>query len=195
MSGPAAAAGRGDRWGARMVGVTIELPEPYGSELTAWRARLGDPSAAKIPPHITLLPPTELEGDVLMKFTEHLAGVAAAHEPFRVRLAGTGTFRPVSPVVFVALADGMEGCALLQADVRSGPVLRDLHFPYHPHVTVAHDLPEPQLDAALEQLADYQAEFEAQGFALYERDDDGYWHVGREFSFGQHATQETADPE
>lgn len=185
--------GRGTRW----VGVTIELPEPYGSELTAWRARLGDPSAAKIPPHITLLPPTELEGDVLEKFTEHLAAVAAAHPPFKVRLAGTDTFRPVSPVVFVTLAEGMDGCAYVQADVRSGPVQRDLHFPYHPHVTVAHDLPEPQLDAALEQLASYEAEFDAQGFALYERDDEGYWHAGQEFSFGQHTAlaEETADAE
>jgi 2'-5' RNA ligase len=185
MSRPAAPAGRATRTDTRLVGVTIELPEPYGSQLTAWRARLGDPSAATIPPHITLLPPTELEGDILEKLTDHLAAVAAAHEPFRVRLAGTGTFRPVSPVVFVALTEGVEGCASVQADLRSGPVQRELHFPFHPHVTVAHDLPEPQLDAAFEQLADYSAEFDALGFALYERDDEGYWHAAREFSFGQ----------
>jgi len=181
MSGPPAPIDASTRW----FGVTIELPEPYGSELTAWRARLGDPSAAKIPPHITLLPPTEVEGDALEKFTEHLAEVAAAHDPFRVRLSGSGTFRPVSPVVFVALAEGTQGCAAVQADVRSGPVHRPLPFPYHPHVTVAHDLPKPQLDAALVALDGYEAEFEAAGFALFERDDDGYWHVGREFTFGQ----------
>ena len=79
----------------------------------------------------------------------------------------------------------------MQSDLRSGPIDRELHFPYHPHVTVAHDLPDPQLDAAFEQLADYTADFDAQGFALYERDDDGYWHAEREFSFGH----ESADRE
>ena len=170
---------------SRWVGVTIELPEPYGAELTAWRERLGDPSAAQIPPHITILPPTALDCADLEKFIEHLESVAAAHEPFTVRLAGSDTFRPISPVVFVALVDGAAGCARVQADVRSGPVERVLPFPYHPHVTVAHDLPEPQLDAALVALADYRAEFVAEGFALFERDDDGYWRVGHEFTFGQ----------
>jgi 2'-5' RNA ligase len=169
----------------RCVGVTIELPEPYCSELAEWRERLGDPSATKIPPHITLLPPTALDGDLLENFARHLAGVAAAHEPFRVRLAGSDTFRPVSPVVFVAVAEGAPGCARVQDDVRSGPVHRELTFPYHPHVTVAHDLPEPALDAALAALGDYEAEFHAHGFALFERGRNGYWHPGREFTFGQ----------
>ncbi len=183
MSGPAPA--------PRCVGVTIELPQPFGGELTAWRERLGDPSAAQIPPHITLLPPTLLEVDAIDAFAEHLAKVAAAHVPFAVRLAGSGTFRPTSPVVFVALVEGAQGCAAVQHDVRSGPVQRDLPFPYHPHVTVAHDLPEQQLDHALVALADYQAEFEADGFALFERDGDGYWHPGREFRFGQHGATDT----
>lgn len=167
------------------VGVTIELPEPLRSELTAWRKHLGDPSAAKIPPHITLLPPTLLEADVLAKFSDHLADVAKAHEPFTIRLRGSGTFRPVSPVVFVVLVQGSDGCARVQADVRSGPVSPPLSFRYHPHVTVAHDLPEPQLDRAIEALAGYEAAFEAVSFELFERDDDGYWHVEREFPFGR----------
>lgn len=179
MSGPASGDGAG-----RSVGVTIELPEPYGNELAAWRGRLGDPSAEKIPPHITLLPPTAVGADVLTKFVDHLTGVAAAHQPFRVRLLGTDTFRPVSPVVFVAVVEGADGCARVQSDVRSGPIVRELHFPYHPHVTVAHDVPEPQLDFALSALSDYEAEFEAEGFALFERDREGYWHPGREFRFG-----------
>jgi 2'-5' RNA ligase len=182
------AGGAGDGVGsARSVGVTIELPEPFGSELSAWRARLGDPSAAQIPPHITVLPPTKASGPVLAKFIDHLAGVAAAHEPFTVRLSGTGTFRPVSPVVFLAVVEGAQGCARVEADVRSGPIVRELHFPYYPHVTVAHDLPEPQLDFAFTALAAYEAEFVAESFALFERDRDGFWHPGREFMLGRPA--------
>jgi 2'-5' RNA ligase len=108
-----------------------------------------------------------------------------SHEPFRVRLSGSDTFRPVSPVVFVALAEGSEDCAKVQSAVTGGPVRPDLNFPYHPHVTVAHDLPEPVLDQALAALADYAADFEVDGFALHEQDDEGHWLPGREFGFGQ----------
>ena len=73
----------------------------------------------------------------------------------------------------------------MQHDVRSGPVVSELHFPYHPHVTVAHDLPEPQLDLAMAELAGYEAAFDADRFELFERDDDGYWHPGREFALGR----------
>ena len=39
----------------------------------------------------------------------------------------------------------------------------------------AHDLPAPQLDHAIAALADYSAEFDASSFALFERNEDGYW--------------------
>ena len=44
----------------RDIGVAIGLPEPYHTELQSWRERLGDPNAANVPPHITLVPPTPL---------------------------------------------------------------------------------------------------------------------------------------
>jgi 2'-5' RNA ligase len=167
-----------------LVGVTIELPEPCYSDLAAWRERLGDPGAAFVPPHITLLPPTRMTTDQLATFAAHLADVAGSSEPFRVRLAGSDTFRPVSPVVFVALAEGSEGCAKIQAAVVGGPVRPDLHFPYHPHVTVAHDLPDVVLDRAEAALADFRADFEVDGFALHEQDAQGHWLPGRMFLFG-----------
>lgn len=177
------------------IGVTIELPEPFRSELTAWRTSLGDPSAAKIPPHITLLPPTRLEPESRVEFSNHLATVAASHQIFRVRLSGSGSFRPVSPVVFVAVVEGADSCASVQQAVCSGPVVASAQFPYHPHVTVAHDLPAVQLDRALQALSEYEAEFAATGFELFERDDEGYWHAGREFTFGQPTIDFASDAE
>ena len=171
-----------------LVGVTIELPEPCYGELATWRERLGDPGSAFVPPHITLLPPTRMTVADLATFTTHLTEVAASYEPFRVCLAGSDTFRPVSPVVFVALAEGAESCAKVQAAVTGGPVRPDLHFPYHPHVTVALDLPEPVLDEALAALSSYTAEFEVTGFALHEQDEKGHWLPGREFTFGETGT-------
>ena len=104
----------------RDIGVAIGIPEPYTAELQGWRERLGDPNAADIPPHVTLLPPTALHTEDLFAVEEHLRYVAEHSEPFVMHLRGSGTFRPVSPVVFVTLAQGISECELLERGVRSG---------------------------------------------------------------------------
>ena len=62
--------------------------------------------------------------------------------PFRVHLRGTGTFQPISPVVFVGVVQGISQCEVLAAEVLRGPLAIDRAFPFHPHVTIAHHLPE-----------------------------------------------------
>jgi len=167
----------------RDIGVAIGLPEPYTSELQGWRERLGDPNAHQIPPHVTLLPPTGLQTDDLDAVEEHLRQVAGRHEPFLMHLRGSGTFRPVSPVVFVPLVQGISQCELLERDVRSGPLQRELSFPYHPHVTVAHDVSEDLLDRAFDELGSYDARFRVWGFTLFEKGRDSVWRPQRDFPF------------
>ena len=62
---------------------------------------------------------------------------------------------------------------------RSGPVARDLDFPYHPHVTVGHHISDDQLDIAFDDLADFLAEFEVTAFEVYVHDGDGAWRTHR----------------
>ncbi|MGW0731106.1 2'-5' RNA ligase family protein [Streptomyces sp. NPDC002851] len=172
--------------GTVTLGVSIAVPEPHGSLLQERRAGFGDPAAHGIPTHVTLLPPTEVEADTLPAIEAHLAEVAAAGRPFTMRLEGTGTFRPLSPVVYVRVAEGAEACTWLQKQVRdaSGPVARELQFPYHPHVTVAHGISDEAMDRAYEELKEYAAAWDCTGFALYEQGGDGVWRKLREFSFG-----------
>ena len=169
----------------REFGVAIGLPEPIHSELQGWREKLGDPNAAAIPPHITLLPPTALDDYRLHDVEEHLRQVAAAEESFEVHLRGASTFRPVSPVVFVPLAVGISGCERVEGKVRSGPLARDLGFPYHPHVTVAHDVGDEMLDRAFTALSSYDAHFTVWGFTLFEQGPDKVWRPQRDFAFGR----------
>ena len=115
----------------------------------------------------------------------HLCEIARTERPFHIRLRGSGTFRPVSPVVFVALAEGIAGCERLQERILSGPLARPLPFPYHPHVTIAHHLPEDVMDRAFKELAGYSAEFDVWGFSLYEHGQDGVWRPQRDFVFGE----------
>ena len=166
----------------RDFGVAIGIPEPFTSELQGWRERLGDPNAGGIPPHVTLLPPTSLSEQELEVVEEHLRLVAAAERDFRIHLRGSGTFRPVSPVVFVTLAEGISQCEQLASAVRRGPLEVDLRFHYHPHVTIAHHLSDAQLDRAFRELADFECEFVASSFSLYVHDDGAGWQPTREFA-------------
>ncbi len=168
----------------RTIGVAIAIPEPYGGELQRWRSALGDPLADAIPTHVTLLPPGRVDDDAMPAIERHLLAVAESGEPFEMRLHGTGTFRPVSPVVFVTVADGISWCERLATGVRSGPLARELAFPYHPHVTVAHDLPEHMLGKAYEALDGYDCEFSVQSFSLFEHGADLVWRPQRDFALG-----------
>jgi 2'-5' RNA ligase len=159
---------------ALAVGVAVAVPDPFGAELTAWRGRFGDPRAVDVPAHITLLPPTRLTGVELIDVEDHLARAVVGMKPFRVRLAGTGTFRPVSPVVFMEVVEGGPTCDALQARVRTGPLSRRLSYEYHPHVTVAQDLDDEALDHAAAVLAGWSCEFAVEHLTLYHHC-DGVW--------------------
>jgi 2'-5' RNA ligase len=166
------------------IGVSIAVPDPFGSTLQEFRVSLGDDSAKHIPTHITLVPPAEVPATSLDAVVAHLTDAAAASQPFRVRLRGTGTFRPVSPVVFVGVVEGIAGCEMLQSATRRGPLAVDVSFPYHPHVTVAHDLDDEQLDRAFAELADYEAGFEVDQFWLYVHDERHGWRPTQAFMLG-----------
>lgn len=172
--------------GTVTLGVSIAVPEPYGSFLQEQRAGFGDPAAHGIPTHVTLLPPTEADAAALPAVEAHLAQVAAEGRPFPMRLEGTGTFRPISPVVFVNIVEGAEECMALQERIRAphGPCARELLFPYHPHVTVAHGIDEGAMDRAFAELKDFEAAWTINGFALYEQGSDGVWRLDREYPFG-----------
>ena len=164
------------------IGVAIALPEPWASDLQTYRAGLGDDTAGLIPTHITLVPPVELSEDQIDAAEAHLVDVADATDPFCIHLRGTGTFRPVSPVVFVSLVEGISQCEALAARVRRGPLDVPLQFPFHPHVTIAHHLSDPVLDRAFDELAGFDCTFDAGEFHLYRHDEENGWRPSRDFA-------------
>jgi 2'-5' RNA ligase len=173
-----------DTSGPTVIGVAMSIPPPWDAMLNAARARSGDPLAASIPAHVTLLGPTEIDAAQFDEVYRHLDAVAAAHPAYSIHLRGTGTFRPLTEVVFVAVAAGISECEQLAAAVRSGPLARELHYPYHPHVTIAHDVPTEALDRVYAELADFDAHMTADHFTFYVHGADGRWRPLRDFPLG-----------
>ena len=149
-----------------------------------------------VPPHITLLPPTAVDVDSLDEVMRHLRNVAAGTQPFDVRLDQVGTFRPVSPVVYLSLRSGAQECDRLQMRVRDrrGPLARSLSFPFHPHVTLAHEVADEDLDLAAREGAELVMDFTVTKLHLYRHlerslqpgrtDVEGAWEVAAAFAFG-----------
>ncbi len=165
------------------VGVVIAVPEPIAGELERWRASFGDPMAAVVPPHITLItttPATDWPATIA-----HVRSVATIQREFPVTLKSTGTFRPLTPVVYINVAEGFDSCVDLHTRLQQGPLERELAFPYHPHVTVAHDVSDASMDSAEDQLHSFEASFTVRTMGLYEHDTSGVWKLKEELSFGQ----------
>lgn len=180
--GGPAGGGDGSRQEDISVGVILGFPAEVAGELQSWRASFGDPLAEVVPAHITLVtttPTTDWDATLA-----HVRSVARGQRPFRVTISGTGTFRPVSPVVFIKVEDGFAECVDLHGKLQQGPLHRDLPFAYHPHVTIAHDVAPESLDEAETVLKSYRASFPVASMGLYEHGADGIWQLREELDFG-----------
>lgn len=166
------------------IGVAIPVPEPHGSLLRERRADFGDPMAETVPSHVTLIPPTEVADGDLAVVCDALERASATLPPFAMRLRGTGTFRPVSPVVFVAVSQGISYTEMLSKCVRNALHSPEPEFPFHPHVTIAHNLDDSSLDRAYDELSDFECQFVVKEFALYHHEGDVGWVPQRAFPLG-----------
>jgi len=154
------------------LGVALDIPEPLATRLREARGCFEDEDA-HIPPHITLIPPLALDAAHLPKVRDHLAATIKPRRPFKVHLHSTGSFRPVSPTVFVRVEQGAPDCAALEADVRAGPLTYQAGFDFCPHVTLAHQVDEATLNRALTAMAAFDETFVAKKVDLWQLHLDG----------------------
>lgn len=167
--------------GSTTIGIAIGLPEPFATQIQSARERFGDPQANFIPTHITLFPPTVVNFQELSAIDEQLHAVAADMWAFKVQLRGAATFRPVSQVVFLPLIEGISGCERLERAIRKGPLSRRRKFPYHPHVTLVHELADEVLDQAFIEFSEFRATFVADRFSLYQQSPTGDWKLIKDY--------------
>ena len=158
----------------RRLGVIARLPEPLGIHVQAWRRALRDPTADRIVPHLTVVPPqtvAERDLDRAVALVERAAGEAV---PFLVELDGAATFLPDSPVAYLVVREGGPALHALEVALQASPLDRRTH-PFHPHVTLTQDLPPEEIEAAARELAGFRASFPVREIALMRQDGDRVW--------------------
>ncbi len=143
------------------LGVALLVPGPAAAEIDGLRRALGDGALGRMPPHLTLVPPLNVNIEALPAALAVLRSAAAAAGPIGVMLGPVATFHPDNPVVFLSVASAVGGAGREVHDLRDrvfrAPLARALTWPFFPHVTLADDLAPDRIPAALAALADYSA--------------------------------------
>lgn len=142
------------------IGVVLLVPQPLATELDGVRRALGAPERDEVPPHLTLVSPTNLRDRELDFALELVRRAATAAAPLQLELGPVATFAPVTPTVHLGVrGDGVDALAALRAAITKSPPLdRPDRHEWVPHVTLAQEVePKARLEAACAALAGWQA--------------------------------------
>jgi hypothetical protein len=118
------------------------IPDPLGSFLDGLRIELVPGCTAQS--HVTLLPPRPLASahDAFVQLHQNLCNAT----PLELELGDIEIF-PVTNVVYIAIRRGFQELKELHARLNEGCVAFQEPFNYHPHVTLAQEIPVCDLPA------------------------------------------------
>ncbi len=141
------------------LGVVLLIPPPLDREIDALRRATGDGTHGRVPAHVTLVPPVNVNREQLGEALATVRAAAAATRPFRVRLGAPATFLPANPVLYLPLVgQGRAAVFDLRERVFRPPLTRPLTWPFVPHVTIADEAQPKRIAAAEVALCDYSAD-------------------------------------
>ena len=123
--------------------LVIYIPDPLGRFLDDLRRELVpgcNPHA-----HVSVLPPRPLAVDWQVA-GEHVRVCAGNWAPFDVVLGRIRMF-PVTNVIYLELGEGAAGMCRIHEAMNSGALKFDEPFAYHPHITLAQEIPPGQVAA------------------------------------------------
>jgi 2'-5' RNA ligase len=167
--------------------LVIYVPDPLGRFLDDLRRQLVpgcNPHA-----HVSVLPPRPLSGD-WQEAREQVRELAGSWKPFDITLDHVAMF-PVTNVIYIELAQGASEMYRLHAAMNTRALHFDEPFEYHPHITLAQEIPaegvrETHLRAQ-ELWAGYQGPrtFRAQRAAFVQNTLGNCWIDLAEYSLGE----------
>ncbi|HUQ63704.1 MAG TPA: 2'-5' RNA ligase family protein [Acidimicrobiales bacterium] len=157
------------------LGVALLVPSPLLHEIDGLRRALGDGGLGRIPAHLTLVPPVNVN---LERLPEALAVVRAAAEatrPFAITTGAPATFFPDNPVLYLPVVEGAPEITALRDRVFRAPLARSLTWPFVPHITIADEAAPERIAAAQTALADFRLEAEFDRVHLLQQGDGRVW--------------------
>jgi 2'-5' RNA ligase len=115
-------------------GVVAYVKCPVGGFVEGLRREF-DPIQARLPAHISILPPRILRGSE-QEAMETLASCCRDVNPFEIVLGEVATFSPVTPTVFIRVAHAAYRMRELHDRINVGALHCHEQWPYMPHLTI-----------------------------------------------------------
>jgi 2'-5' RNA ligase len=166
--------------------LVIYIPDPLGRFLDELRQELVpsyNPHA-----HVSVLPPRPLSVDWSVAAGQ-VRSLTGAWAPFEIELTDVGIF-PLTDVIYIQLGAGAAELSRMHTAMNSGPLGFHEPFPYHPHVTLAQEIPAGEVDSvcetAVERWRDYRGPrtFRADRAAFVQNTLQNCWIDLAEYSLG-----------
>jgi 2'-5' RNA ligase len=139
-----------------LYALVIYLPDPLGGFLDDLRLEMApgcNPHA-----HVSVLPPRPLPVAPEAAI-EEARGILAGFAPFDIELGSIEKF-DVTDVIYISVERGAEELRGMHESLNRGALGFNEPFAYHPHVTLAQEIPEGQAEALLKLAAHRWREFQ-----------------------------------
>jgi 2'-5' RNA ligase len=120
------------------------------------RRSLGVDDVERLPPHITLVPPSDRPAQDVEEAWPQLMGLAAGTDPLHLVLGPGASFQPRTPTIHLAVGgteDQLDRLTQLRERLLTWPLARTPRWPFVPHVTLCEDAPAELIAATLPTLA------------------------------------------
>lgn len=170
------------------------VPNPLGDFLNRLRAELV--SGCSLRSHVTVLPPRNLETR-RPALTLSLGRKLQKTKPVDVLLTDVEIF-PITNVIFLALGAGRAEVEAMHRYLGSGLMASTETFPFHPHVTLAQDIPLLDMPEASQlarrRWAEWRSKrsFRLDRLTFVEHVKEMEWAAVREFALSADRLRQTA---
>ena len=115
----------------RRLGVALLVPPPFDREVDALRRACDDGALGRLPAHLTLVPPVNVNEGNLGAALAVLREAAAATRPFAVELGPPASFLPDNPTLHLPVSGAaLEAVQALRDRVFREPLARPLTWPF-----------------------------------------------------------------
>lgn len=159
------------------LAVALLITEPHRTEIDGLRRALGSRGLTRIPPHVTLIPPVNVNDERLPDAFDVVAAAAAAAPPMRLTLGPPASFWPDNPTVYLAVGGDISVVRSLRDALSVPPIERGDTRQFVPHVTIAEHVGTSLIGSALELLASYRAEVTVERVHLLRHRPERSWDV------------------
>ena len=169
-----------------LFAVVIYVPDPLGRFLDGLRKELVPGCSMRA--HVSVLPPRPLGADWRIA-REQAHTLAEAWTPFEIEASSIEVFASTS-VVYLQIGAGADDLHRMHDAMNIGALEFQELFPYHPHITLAQDIPQDTVpavrDLAARRWEKFRAgrSFRAERLVFVRNTVGAYWKDLAEFSLG-----------